>query len=201
MMVVFFFFFKQKTAYEMLRSLVGSEMCIRGNSKRGESPSAAAVSGGRSSIGGGGGGGGFPRVLAISAYRYVLAVENYHLARSATTTMSSGGGGDLSDPHHQPLVVTSPPLPTYSNNNSRMVTPWSFILPSGTKGHITNINTALSEIRRRKGLFPSESVVLLGEDITLATTTTTTSGDQQQQGSGGGNVAVTSNPSLSLIHI
>eukprot|EP00658_Telonema_sp_P-2_P073317 TRINITY_DN62377_c0_g1_i1.p1 TRINITY_DN62377_c0_g1~~TRINITY_DN62377_c0_g1_i1.p1 ORF type:complete len:152 (-),score=57.21 TRINITY_DN62377_c0_g1_i1:57-512(-) len=29
MVVVFFFFFKQKTAYEMLRSLVGSEMCIR----------------------------------------------------------------------------------------------------------------------------------------------------------------------------
>src|SRR5678816_3608462 len=27
--VCFFFFFKQKTAYEMLRSLVGSEMCIR----------------------------------------------------------------------------------------------------------------------------------------------------------------------------
>ena len=26
---LFFFFFKQKTAYEMLRSLVGSEMCIR----------------------------------------------------------------------------------------------------------------------------------------------------------------------------
>ena len=26
---VTFFFFKQKTAYEMLRSLVGSEMCIR----------------------------------------------------------------------------------------------------------------------------------------------------------------------------
>ena len=26
---VLFFFFKQKTAYEMLRSLVGSEMCIR----------------------------------------------------------------------------------------------------------------------------------------------------------------------------
>ena len=24
-----YFFFKQKTAYEMLRSLVGSEMCIR----------------------------------------------------------------------------------------------------------------------------------------------------------------------------
>eukprot|EP00658_Telonema_sp_P-2_P024955 TRINITY_DN20041_c0_g1_i1.p1 TRINITY_DN20041_c0_g1~~TRINITY_DN20041_c0_g1_i1.p1 ORF type:complete len:347 (-),score=113.14 TRINITY_DN20041_c0_g1_i1:487-1527(-) len=29
MLLVFFFFFKQKTAYEMLRSLVGSEMCIR----------------------------------------------------------------------------------------------------------------------------------------------------------------------------
>ena len=29
MFVVCFFFFKQKTAYEMLRSLVGSEMCIR----------------------------------------------------------------------------------------------------------------------------------------------------------------------------
>ena len=27
--IVVFFFFKQKTAYEMLRSLVGSEMCIR----------------------------------------------------------------------------------------------------------------------------------------------------------------------------
>ncbi len=26
------FFFKQKTAYEMLRSLVGSEMCIRDSS-------------------------------------------------------------------------------------------------------------------------------------------------------------------------
>eukprot|EP00658_Telonema_sp_P-2_P010205 TRINITY_DN13845_c0_g1_i3.p1 TRINITY_DN13845_c0_g1~~TRINITY_DN13845_c0_g1_i3.p1 ORF type:complete len:471 (-),score=159.52 TRINITY_DN13845_c0_g1_i3:232-1644(-) len=30
--VGFFFFFKQKTAYEMLRSLVGSEMCIRDSS-------------------------------------------------------------------------------------------------------------------------------------------------------------------------
>eukprot|EP00658_Telonema_sp_P-2_P053304 TRINITY_DN4178_c0_g1_i51.p1 TRINITY_DN4178_c0_g1~~TRINITY_DN4178_c0_g1_i51.p1 ORF type:complete len:188 (-),score=78.47 TRINITY_DN4178_c0_g1_i51:45-608(-) len=29
MLSFFFFFFKQKTAYEMLRSLVGSEMCIR----------------------------------------------------------------------------------------------------------------------------------------------------------------------------
>src|SRR5678815_4527513 len=29
---MFFFFFKQKTAYEMLRSLVGSEMCIRDSS-------------------------------------------------------------------------------------------------------------------------------------------------------------------------
>ena len=29
-----FFFFKQKTAYEMLRSLVGSEMCIRDRSIR-----------------------------------------------------------------------------------------------------------------------------------------------------------------------
>ena len=27
--IVSFFFFDQKTAYEMLRSLVGSEMCIR----------------------------------------------------------------------------------------------------------------------------------------------------------------------------
>ncbi|CZR99711.1 hypothetical protein CDFC105_64560 [Clostridioides difficile] len=29
MLVVFFFFFKQKTAYEIMPSLVGSEMCIR----------------------------------------------------------------------------------------------------------------------------------------------------------------------------
>eukprot|EP00658_Telonema_sp_P-2_P083589 TRINITY_DN9098_c0_g1_i2.p2 TRINITY_DN9098_c0_g1~~TRINITY_DN9098_c0_g1_i2.p2 ORF type:complete len:106 (+),score=25.50 TRINITY_DN9098_c0_g1_i2:16-333(+) len=32
-MCIFFFFFKQKTAYEMLRSLVGSEMCIRDRRK------------------------------------------------------------------------------------------------------------------------------------------------------------------------
>eukprot|EP00658_Telonema_sp_P-2_P061762 TRINITY_DN50431_c0_g1_i1.p2 TRINITY_DN50431_c0_g1~~TRINITY_DN50431_c0_g1_i1.p2 ORF type:complete len:147 (+),score=39.42 TRINITY_DN50431_c0_g1_i1:54-494(+) len=32
MQFVLFFFFKQKTAYEMLRSLVGSEMCIRDSS-------------------------------------------------------------------------------------------------------------------------------------------------------------------------
>eukprot|EP00658_Telonema_sp_P-2_P050849 TRINITY_DN3887_c0_g1_i6.p1 TRINITY_DN3887_c0_g1~~TRINITY_DN3887_c0_g1_i6.p1 ORF type:complete len:917 (+),score=284.99 TRINITY_DN3887_c0_g1_i6:87-2837(+) len=32
-MLFFFFFFKQKTAYEMLRSLVGSEMCIRDSCK------------------------------------------------------------------------------------------------------------------------------------------------------------------------
>eukprot|EP00658_Telonema_sp_P-2_P022308 TRINITY_DN18913_c0_g2_i2.p1 TRINITY_DN18913_c0_g2~~TRINITY_DN18913_c0_g2_i2.p1 ORF type:complete len:268 (-),score=77.14 TRINITY_DN18913_c0_g2_i2:347-1150(-) len=31
---MFFFFFKQKTAYEMLRSLVGSEMCIRDRAGR-----------------------------------------------------------------------------------------------------------------------------------------------------------------------
>ena len=31
--ICFFFFFKQKTAYEMLRSLVGSEMCIRDRSR------------------------------------------------------------------------------------------------------------------------------------------------------------------------
>eukprot|EP00658_Telonema_sp_P-2_P043057 TRINITY_DN31012_c0_g2_i2.p1 TRINITY_DN31012_c0_g2~~TRINITY_DN31012_c0_g2_i2.p1 ORF type:complete len:195 (-),score=75.57 TRINITY_DN31012_c0_g2_i2:50-634(-) len=33
-MLFFFFFFKQKTAYEMLRSLVGSEMCIRDRYQR-----------------------------------------------------------------------------------------------------------------------------------------------------------------------
>eukprot|EP00658_Telonema_sp_P-2_P004103 TRINITY_DN11537_c0_g1_i1.p1 TRINITY_DN11537_c0_g1~~TRINITY_DN11537_c0_g1_i1.p1 ORF type:complete len:145 (-),score=69.00 TRINITY_DN11537_c0_g1_i1:58-492(-) len=33
MFCIFFFFFKQKTAYEMLRSLVGSEMCIRDRAK------------------------------------------------------------------------------------------------------------------------------------------------------------------------
>ncbi len=34
MLDVVFFFFKQKTAYEMLRSLVGSEMCIRDRTTR-----------------------------------------------------------------------------------------------------------------------------------------------------------------------
>ena len=36
MVVLAFFFFKQKSAYEMLRSLVGSEMCIR--DRRGAAP-------------------------------------------------------------------------------------------------------------------------------------------------------------------
>src|SRR5450756_3025272 len=34
MFVVFFFFFKQKTAYEIMPSLVGSEMCIRDRSRQ-----------------------------------------------------------------------------------------------------------------------------------------------------------------------
>eukprot|EP00658_Telonema_sp_P-2_P002858 TRINITY_DN11055_c0_g1_i1.p1 TRINITY_DN11055_c0_g1~~TRINITY_DN11055_c0_g1_i1.p1 ORF type:complete len:181 (+),score=45.48 TRINITY_DN11055_c0_g1_i1:52-594(+) len=34
MLILIFFFFKQKTAYEMLRSLVGSEMCIRDRYQR-----------------------------------------------------------------------------------------------------------------------------------------------------------------------
>eukprot|EP00658_Telonema_sp_P-2_P067716 TRINITY_DN5664_c0_g1_i2.p1 TRINITY_DN5664_c0_g1~~TRINITY_DN5664_c0_g1_i2.p1 ORF type:complete len:203 (+),score=58.04 TRINITY_DN5664_c0_g1_i2:61-669(+) len=37
---LFFFFFKQKTAYEMLRSLVGSEMCIRDSITPGKPESA-----------------------------------------------------------------------------------------------------------------------------------------------------------------
>ena len=32
---IFFFFFKQKTAYEIMPSLVGSEMCIRDSSESG----------------------------------------------------------------------------------------------------------------------------------------------------------------------
>ena len=43
---LFVFFFKQKTAYEMLRSLVGSEMCIR-DSRR----STAVVLGSRVMLG------------------------------------------------------------------------------------------------------------------------------------------------------
>eukprot|EP00658_Telonema_sp_P-2_P082946 TRINITY_DN8861_c0_g1_i3.p2 TRINITY_DN8861_c0_g1~~TRINITY_DN8861_c0_g1_i3.p2 ORF type:complete len:143 (+),score=52.58 TRINITY_DN8861_c0_g1_i3:113-541(+) len=38
---IFFFFFKQKTAYEMLRSLVGSEMCIRDSFSQAAEASAA----------------------------------------------------------------------------------------------------------------------------------------------------------------
>ncbi len=39
----FFFFFKQKTAYEMLRSLVGSEMCIRDRTTGVSLPKVAAL--------------------------------------------------------------------------------------------------------------------------------------------------------------
>src|SRR5450756_1382118 len=35
-MVCFFFFFKQKTAYEIMPSLVGSEMCIRDRHSTGQ---------------------------------------------------------------------------------------------------------------------------------------------------------------------
>ena len=38
-----FFFFKQKTAYEMLRSLVGSEMCIRDRPSPGRAYRHAAI--------------------------------------------------------------------------------------------------------------------------------------------------------------
>ena len=45
-LVLFFFFFKQKTVYEMLRSLVGSEMCIRDSrtQSEGSRPIEAAAS-------------------------------------------------------------------------------------------------------------------------------------------------------------
>src|SRR5678815_6114649 len=39
----FFFFFKQKTAYEMLRSLVGSEMCIRDRDNKGRGVNVSPV--------------------------------------------------------------------------------------------------------------------------------------------------------------
>ena len=42
---VIFFFFKQKTAYEMLRSLVGSEMCIRDRPKTAAEASSGASTG------------------------------------------------------------------------------------------------------------------------------------------------------------
>src|SRR5678816_837046 len=47
---IFFFFFKQKTAYEMLRSLVGSEMCIR-DSLKAERIHVLAPVPGKSSVG------------------------------------------------------------------------------------------------------------------------------------------------------
>ena len=39
----FFFFFKQKTAYEIMPSLVGSEMCIRDSAARGRRPPDTAL--------------------------------------------------------------------------------------------------------------------------------------------------------------
>src|SRR5674536_23372 len=57
-----FFFFKQKTAYEMLRSLVGSEMCIRDRA-----PGAhGAGRGGAGAVRGGGPGAGVPIVQAAA---------------------------------------------------------------------------------------------------------------------------------------
>ena len=46
-----FFFFKQKTAYEVLRSLVGSEMCIRDRRPSRQSPAATAPATGPTAVG------------------------------------------------------------------------------------------------------------------------------------------------------
>ena len=46
MWCICFFFFKQKTAYEMLRSLVGSEMCIRDRPIAGMETRAMRIEGG-----------------------------------------------------------------------------------------------------------------------------------------------------------
>eukprot|EP00658_Telonema_sp_P-2_P036975 TRINITY_DN26644_c0_g1_i1.p1 TRINITY_DN26644_c0_g1~~TRINITY_DN26644_c0_g1_i1.p1 ORF type:complete len:111 (+),score=33.02 TRINITY_DN26644_c0_g1_i1:74-406(+) len=54
----FFFFFKQKTAYEMLRSLVGSEMCIRDRYQRRVRVNHRQASGGRGQGAATGAGGG-----------------------------------------------------------------------------------------------------------------------------------------------
>ena len=47
----FFFFYKQKTAYDMLRSLVGSEMCIRDRGTTWSGAEGADLFGGRSADG------------------------------------------------------------------------------------------------------------------------------------------------------
>eukprot|EP00658_Telonema_sp_P-2_P077232 TRINITY_DN6936_c0_g1_i7.p1 TRINITY_DN6936_c0_g1~~TRINITY_DN6936_c0_g1_i7.p1 ORF type:complete len:230 (-),score=74.56 TRINITY_DN6936_c0_g1_i7:107-796(-) len=46
----FFFFFKQKTAYEMLRSLVGSEMCIRDRSTQSTGSAGPFIMNGRAKM-------------------------------------------------------------------------------------------------------------------------------------------------------
>ena len=63
-----FFFFKQKTAYEVLRSLVGSEMCIR------DSVEGQDVDFGREERPGRGGG---PEVLHVTCSRLDLGPVSY----------------------------------------------------------------------------------------------------------------------------
>src|SRR5450756_3203815 len=47
---MFFFFFKQKTAYEIMPSLVGSEMCIRDSSSGAASAAGLTITSGVTSI-------------------------------------------------------------------------------------------------------------------------------------------------------
>eukprot|EP00658_Telonema_sp_P-2_P034655 TRINITY_DN25289_c0_g1_i1.p1 TRINITY_DN25289_c0_g1~~TRINITY_DN25289_c0_g1_i1.p1 ORF type:complete len:123 (-),score=27.81 TRINITY_DN25289_c0_g1_i1:75-443(-) len=100
-----FFFFKQKTAYEMLRSLVGSEMCIRdriiatsGNGGDG------CISFDRSANkrvgkpnGGNGGKGGDVYVEAFDSTRGLnLGSPHFH-AKSGTGGLGGGGSGEAGE--------------------------------------------------------------------------------------------------------
>eukprot|EP00658_Telonema_sp_P-2_P038721 TRINITY_DN27725_c0_g1_i1.p1 TRINITY_DN27725_c0_g1~~TRINITY_DN27725_c0_g1_i1.p1 ORF type:complete len:377 (+),score=86.33 TRINITY_DN27725_c0_g1_i1:82-1212(+) len=81
-----FFFFKQKTAYEMLRSLVGSEMCIR------DRDATSFTTASMSTVPHTGGGGG---VSFASSSTSSIPHPNHHLHHLLNPINGGGGGTDF----------------------------------------------------------------------------------------------------------
>src|SRR5450756_2671372 len=107
-----FFFFKQKTAYEIMPSLVGSEMCIRDRAREAR-PGARGETAALPSLGliATGTGGDFGRALGIAhrAEDYLAAVAGGHeRAVDVGLARFTGSGGRPAERYWICLLYTSP---------------------------------------------------------------------------------------------
>src|SRR5450756_2540735 len=102
-----FFFFKQKTAYEIMPSLVGSEMCIRdrveiGGIQRGSAGSVWAAVEDRDLVEG------VPRLHDVEDLFLTLRRRLEHLHPACLDEVDRPAGLPLQD-HHLPAVVAALP--------------------------------------------------------------------------------------------